>query len=202
MSTAIEKLVALNQSGAEKSATEAVEIKRTATFETIALACITVVLALGAGLAMKTGIGSPLLAITDAMRQLAAGNKTIEIPAHGRKDEVGAMAEAVEVFKQNVIEAERLSAAQEAARAERERRAAKIEALTQAFDQQVSNVLEIVSSACTEMDATAQTLSASAEQTSRQSGIVAAATEEASASVQTVASAAEQLSTSVTEIGR
>ncbi|WP_337998281.1 methyl-accepting chemotaxis protein [Oleispirillum naphthae] len=202
MSEAIETVVNASEKGASRSAQEAGEIRAAALLQTLVISGVAVLLAIGAGLTMKNGIGTPLMAMTEAMRRLADGDKSIEIPAHGRRDEVGAMSAAVEVFKQNAIEADRLAAEQEAARTVQIKRAAAIEALTRDFDARVSGVLEVVSGACTEMDATAQGLSASAEQTSRQAGAVAAATEQASASVQTVASAAEQLAASVTEIGR
>ncbi|MBN2751265.1 MAG: MCP four helix bundle domain-containing protein [Rhodospirillaceae bacterium] len=163
---------------------------------------IVLMLSVFAGVSLNKGIALPIVAMTDVMRRLAEGEKSVDVPAHGRRDEVGAMADAVEVFKQNAIEADRLAAEQEAARAAREKRAVAIETLTKDFDQKISGVLEIVTGACAEMDATAQGLSASAEQTNRQSTAVAAATEQASASVQTVASAAEELAESINEIGR
>ncbi len=171
----------------------------------ILAAVLALALALGGGLSVLIGrrmIAGPIVAMTDAMRRLAEGDKSIAIPAEDHEDEIGAMAGAVKVFKENAIRAERLAAEQETQRAERERRAAAIESLTHDFDARVSGVLAVVAQACAEMDATAQTLSSSAEQTSQQSGAVASASEQASASVQTVASAAEELSTSIAEIAR
>jgi methyl-accepting chemotaxis protein len=159
----------------------------------------------GAALSYLIGrrmIAAPIGEMTGVMRRLAAGERDVAIPAQDRADEIGEMAGAVEIFKENAIAAERLAAEQEAARAERQRRAEVIENLTHDFDFQVSNVLGIVADACAEMDATAQSLSASAQQTSHQSGAVAAASEQASASVQTVATAAEELSASIAEIAR
>ena len=196
------KLVDLNEKGAKQSAAEAVRVRREARIVIISLLGLVVVLSVFSGIAMHREIAVPITAMTDAMKRLAGGDKAVEIPAQGRKDEVGAMAAAVDVFKQNAIQAERLEAEKAAAQAARMKRAAAIEELTRTFDQKVSRVLEVVTGACTEMDATAQSLSASAEQTSRQSGAVAAASEQASANVQTVASAVEELSSSVAEIGR
>jgi methyl-accepting chemotaxis protein len=198
----MDKLVEQNEKGADASTAQADAVRGSAGMVVFGLLALVALLAVVGGLMLQRGIGGPVIAMTDAMRRLAGGDKTVDIPATGRSDEVGQMADAVEVFKQTAIEQDRLAAEQEAARAERERRAAAIEALTRNFDAKVSGVLEIVTAACTEMDATAQALSANAEQTSRQSAVVAAATEEASASVQTVASAAEELAASVNEIGR
>jgi methyl-accepting chemotaxis protein len=196
------KLAEINGKGAKDSADNAAATERFAMVAVGTVLAVVLALALLSGLALKSGIGNPVVAMTDAMRRLSEGDKTVDIPARGRKDEVGAMAEAVEVFKRNAIEAERLAAEQEAARAAQIKRATAIETLTRNFDQRVSQVLEIVSSACTEMDSTAQGLSSTAEQTNCQATAVAAATEEASASVQTVASAAEELAASIGEIGR
>ncbi len=202
MAEQVDRLVAINEKGADASKARIDEVVDEAFLIVGVLLVAVFALAVSFGLALGNGIATPIIAMTDAMRRLAGGDKTVEIPAHGRKDEVGAMADAVEVFKQNAIEAERLAAEQEAARAERERRAAAIESLTHDFDLKVSQVLGVVTGACTELDATAQSLSASAEQTTRQATVVAAATEQASASVQTVATAAEELSASIGEIGR
>jgi methyl-accepting chemotaxis protein len=199
---ALDKLVEVNEAGADKSGIQADQVRNRAKVIVFGLLALVIVLSVFAGRMMHNGIAVPIIAMTDAMRRLAEGDKTVEIPAHGRQDEVGAMADAVEVFKRNAIEAERLAAEQEASREAQMKRAAAIETLTTDFDRNVSGVLEMVSGACEEMNATAQTLSATAEQTTRQATAVAAATEQASTSVQTVASAAEELSASIGEIGR
>ncbi|SBV93509.1 Chemotaxis sensory transducer [uncultured Alphaproteobacteria bacterium] len=155
------------------------------------------------GLAIaRVGLVNPIAAIINVLKQLAGGNLSCEIAGTARKDEIGDIARAALVFRDNAREAETMRAEQEAERKKREERARAIESLTHEFDRKVSGMLEIVSSACSEMDATAQSLSANAEQTSRQSAVVASATEEASSSVQTVATAAEELSASISEIGR
>ncbi|HLO76192.1 MAG TPA: HAMP domain-containing methyl-accepting chemotaxis protein, partial [Magnetospirillum sp.] len=161
-----------------------------------------VVVAIAAGMALRNAIATPVTAMTAAMRRLADGDKATDIPARGRHDEIGAMAEAVQVFKDNAIRADRLAAEQEAERTAREARAKTIESLTRQFDQAVGGMLGVVSGAATEMEATAQAMSANADQTNRQAAVVAAATEQATAAVETVASAAEELSSSITEIGR
>ena len=124
MSKEFEDLGKLTVEAGKQSAAAAAEVERTARTITILILGVVVALAVGAALMLKSGIATPILAMTDAMRRLAGGDKTIEIPAQGRKDEVGAMSEAVEVFKQNAIEAERLATEQEAARAAQMQRAA------------------------------------------------------------------------------
>jgi methyl-accepting chemotaxis protein len=137
------------------------------------------------------------------MGVLAAGDLTAEVEGSGRGDEVGAMARAVQVFKDNGLEMRRLQAEQEEleAKAERERRAAML-ALADGFEASVKGVVEAVASAATEMQGAATAMSGTAEEASRQAMAVASASERASANVQTVATATEELSASVQEIGR
>ena len=163
------------------------------------LALITGVLS---ALLIGRSISTPIISMTAAMGRLAGGDKTVEIPAQGRKDEVGEMAEAVQVFKDNMIKAEMLAAEQEKERAAREERARRIETLTKNFDTAVAQVLSQVGAATSQMLTTATSMSATAEETNRQSTVVAAAAEQASSNVQTVASAAEELSSSIEEINR
>jgi len=147
-----------------------------------------------------TGISRPIRQITEVMKELAGGNKQIDIPGQDRLDEIGDMSKAVLVFKENMIKAEKLAAEEAEAVKRREQRAAKINELTAGFDQDMSVILKTLASAATEMETTATGMSSTAEETSRQSGIVAAAAEQASTNVQTVASATEQLSASIAEI--
>ena len=145
----------------------------------------------------------PLNRLATRMHAIAGGNLAGDIPGLGRRDEVGAMASAVEVFKQNSAEKVRLEAEQERAKAaaELERQQART-SLADRFEASVKRVVVSVSTAASAMDRSAGTLSATAETASRQTAAVAAASEEASTNVQTVASAAEELSASVGEIAR
>jgi methyl-accepting chemotaxis protein len=149
------------------------------------------------------GIAGPIAKMTRAMGELAGGNNDIEVPGVGRGDEVGDMASAVQVFKENAIEMERLRIEREEQdrRAEEEKRQS-MAALADRFERQVKEVVDGVGSAATEMQATAQQMSATAEETSRQSANVASASDQATANVQTVAATAEELSASIAEIGR
>jgi methyl-accepting chemotaxis protein len=148
------------------------------------------------------GITRPVNAMTGAMARLANKDWSVEVPAQGRKDEIGEMAKAVMVFKNNGIESERLAAEQEKEQLIKEQRAQAIVKMTDEFSASVGAVVQAVASAATQMQQSAQSLSATAEETNRQSTAVAAASEEASTNVQTVASAAEELSASIGEISR
>jgi methyl-accepting chemotaxis protein len=155
------------------------------------------------GFLMARSIVRPVGAMTDAMTRLAGGDVGVEIPARANTDEIGEMAKAVQVFKDNMVESEHLRAEQtEQKRQAEERQRQAMLALADSFEDSVGDVLRMVSSAATELQATAQSMSAVAEETERQSTAVAAASEQASTNVQTVASAAEELSSSIAEISR
>jgi methyl-accepting chemotaxis protein len=144
----------------------------------------------------------PIRQMTDAMAKLASHDLTTAIGGLDRKDEIGAMAKAVQVFKGNMIEADRLAEAQKAEQLAKEERAKKVNILTTDFDASIGGVVQSVSSQATQMESSAQSLSATAEEATKQSTAVAAASEQAAANVQTVASAAEELTSSISEIGR
>ncbi|MDP2700074.1 methyl-accepting chemotaxis protein [Thalassospira sp.] len=178
-----------------------VDIQNAVTTATI-LGVVAVILGVASAWLIGTGISRPIRSITDAMNVLAGGDKTILIPGQDHKDEIGDMAKAVLVFKENMIRAEQLATQEAVAQKQREERAKLIEKLTNDFDADVSMVLKTVASAATEMQATATSMTATAEETSRQSTVVAAAAEQASNNVQTVASASEQLTASIAEISQ
>jgi len=148
------------------------------------------------------GITQPIAGMTQDMAALAGGDKSIEIEGAHRGDEIGAMAQAVEVFKENMIKADQLAAEQATENEAKEKRRVAMEELAATFESSVSSVLGEVGQASNSMKTTAEGMAATAEETSRQSTAVAAAAEEASTNVQTVASAAEELSSSISEISR
>ena len=148
-------------------------------------------------------ISRPVAGMTQAMTALAGGDKTVAIPGTERRDELGAMAQAVQVFKKNMIEADQLRADQEEAgqRAQVEKREA-MRKLVDNFDRAVGNVVHSVSTAAAELQTAAGTLTKTADQTQEMSGAVAAASEQASANVQSVATATEEMTATVQEIAR
>jgi methyl-accepting chemotaxis protein len=148
-------------------------------------------------------VARPIRAMTGAMGELAAGDLEVVIPGAGRQDEVGAMAQAVQIFKDNAIEKQRMEAeeAEREKRAEEEKRRMTAK-LADDFQQAIGEIVESVASAAAEMRASAESLNSTAEGTMGRASAVAAAAEQASANVQTVAAAAEELSSSVNEIAR
>lgn len=149
------------------------------------------------------GVANPLVRMTAVMKTLAAGNLDADVPERDRKDEVGDMASAVEVFKRNAVEVKRLEEEQEAskARAEEEKKRAMAE-LAGAFEESVGSIVESVSASSREMQDSAQSMATVAENANTQSTAVATASEEATANVQAVSAATEELSASINEISR
>ncbi|TCS62495.1 HAMP domain-containing methyl-accepting chemotaxis protein [Varunaivibrio sulfuroxidans] len=152
---------------------------------------------------LGNGIANPVVGMTGAMRRLADGDLETEIPAQGRGDEIGQMAQTVQVFKDNAIRVKQMEAEQKEAekRAEEEKRR-MMHAMADDFESSVGGIVQTVSSASTELQSSAQSMATVSEQTSSQATTVAAASEEAATNVQTVASAAEELSSSISEISR
>jgi methyl-accepting chemotaxis protein len=148
------------------------------------------------------GIARPISASVANLTELSQGNKNVDIYGVDRKDEIGEIAGTMQVFKENLIEGDRLRAEQEATklRNEGERRQSMLD-LAARFESSVGSVVEGVQSAASELQSTAKSMTATAEETSRQSTAVASASEETTQNVQTVASATEELTASIQEIG-
>ena len=169
----------------------------------IAIAAIAI-LVLSAGILIGRSVGRPLTAMTAAMSELANGNFAIVLPGLGRSDEIGNIARAIEAFK---VKAEQKARDEATAKLREdqiaaEQRRADMHRLADQFETAVCEIVETISSASTELEASASTLRVTAEQAQEQTGIVAGASEEASTNVQSVASATEELSSSVNEISR
>jgi methyl-accepting chemotaxis protein len=149
------------------------------------------------------GMSRPLAAITAVMNRLSSGDTSVTIPGGDRKDELGTMAQAVDVFRRTMIETRDLREAQETAKhaAEREKKVLQRQ-MADRFEADVRGVVAAVAQATEEMQRVAGEITASVTGTSQRAAAAAAASEEASASVSTVASATEELASSVAEIGR
>ncbi len=164
---------------------------------------LTVALSVLGAFGMVFMVARPIQRITGEMGVLAKGDTSVEISGVGRLDEVGQMAQAVQVFKTNAIEVERLKAEQEAAeRRNAEQRKADMIKLANDFESAVGQIIGTVSSASGQLEASATTLTGTAERSQQLATTVAAASEEASTNVQSVASATEEMASSVGEISR
>jgi methyl-accepting chemotaxis protein len=161
------------------------------------------VIALLMGILMTRGISGPIARMSNAMVKLAHGDTAVDVPGLGRKDEVGEMADAVQVFKNNLIETNRLRADQEAQkeRAAVERRQAMMD-LAAKFEADAGEIVDSVTTQATKLQGTAQSMVQASETTSRQSTVVAAASEQTTQNVNAVASATTELSSSIGEISR
>jgi methyl-accepting chemotaxis protein len=149
-------------------------------------------------------IARPACALSKAMHELAEGNFDVVLPGLGRGDEIGAVADAVEQFK---VKAQQRAAAEAEQQLEREHAAAEqrkadMHKLANDFERAVGEIIETVSSASTELEAAASTLTTTADHAQHQTNAVAVASEQASSNVQSVASATEEMSSSTAEIGR
>ncbi|QHO75051.1 methyl-accepting chemotaxis protein [Bradyrhizobium sp. CCBAU 051011] len=172
----------------------------------------TVLISAGAGLLLSlvggmwigiSGMSRPIVRLKAAMEILARNDFSTDVPGMHRRDEIGEMARSVEVFKVNGLEVERLKAEQQAIEKQTAaQRKAEMMKLAAGFEAAVGEIVETVSSASTELEASASTLTATAERAQQVTTMVAAASEEASTNVQSVASATEELSSSVNEISR
>jgi len=198
----LEKLTELNDKGAKEADHRADEIYDSARWMTIAAIALTALFAAIFGFVLSRMVATPVVGMTDAMSKLAQHDMSVEIPAAGQTDEIGRMAAAVQVFKDNMIEADRLATEQRAEQVKKEQRQIAIDGYIKGFDSMVTGALGTMASAATELQTTATSMTATAEETSRQATAVAAASEQASTNVQTVATAAEELSASISEIGR
>jgi len=174
----------------------------TTTLVTIGLIGAALGLALGLLIA-RAGVASPLRRIVTVLKRLSTGDLETEVTETGRKDEIGDLAAAALVFRDNLArtkEMEEKAAAEEAARAERER--AQMMAMADRFEDRVGAIVDTVSGAATELQATSQQLAAAVEETDSQSAAVVAAAEQSNTEVQSMASATEELSAAIDELTR
>ena len=168
--------IAVNQKALDHAAQEAEALASDTSTLLIEASVLGLIVAIGLlGWIVLYAIARPISAMTGAMDRLANGDLSVTVTGTERKDEVGALARSLQVFKDNAIEARR-------------------------FETNVSTLTQGLSAAATEMEATAQSMTQVASQTTRQSVTVSSAAQQTSANVQTVAAATEELSISIREI--
>jgi len=176
--------------------------QRSTTIEYIVLLSGLFVVALGIASAifLRSAIAKPLVALHDRMVSLAKGDTKSDVPFVSRRDEVGKMAEAVEIFRNSLIEAEQLRDQQQAGQKSQVERANRVQTSIANFEKIVAQALGDVASYIYELESTSTSMAETAKETSRRSNLVATASEQATENVQTVSSAAEELSASIAEI--
>ena len=204
--TAIDDVIALSAIASQEAAKLA-ESARHSSLNTLLVNAVLMVfsslLAAGALWIVINRIVRSIGQMTGVMSEIADGNTSVAVPCVSRRDEMGAMARALLIFKENAqrvvsMQAER-GALERAARAEK---TAAMNRLADDFEAKIGEIVETVSSASTELEASARTLTATADRSQRLTAKVVAASGQASANVQSVASATEELTSSVTEISR
>ncbi|MBR0990736.1 MCP four helix bundle domain-containing protein [Bradyrhizobium japonicum] len=196
-------VLAFNVDAGKKEADKGAEIFRSARMWILGALAVAAGLCALMGYLIIASVSRPIVAMTDIMRRLAGGDRAVAIDGVDRKDEIGKMAGAVLVFKESAIETERLREAQaEGEKSAAEQRKRDMRNLADAFESAVGEIVETVSTASTELEASASTLTRTAERSQTLTTMVASASEEASTNVQSVASASEELASSITEISR
>jgi methyl-accepting chemotaxis protein len=195
-----ERLLAL----AKAKAAEALEAAdRTAWMTILLLSLATAAGAIVFLITVQRSISQPLTAVVDALTALAAGNTAVAVQGLQRGDEIGSVAGATERLKAKMIEADRLRAEQAETEQHRSlQRRTDMHKLADSFELAVGEIVDTVSSASNELEASAKTLTATAERAQAKTGMVAAASEQASTNVQSVASATEEMASTIAEISR
>ena len=200
--TILMKDIELNNAGAEREIKAAAETYSSALFALALVVGVAFIVGASANFYMVRDVSTGIASIVRPMQSLGAGDLTAEVPYRGAKTEMGQMADALQIFKEALIAkrtADEAAAKDAEAKIERGRR---VDSITREFEQIVGEIVNNVSSASTQLEASAGTLSNTAKRSLELSTTVASASEEASTNVQSVASATEELSSSVNEISR
>jgi methyl-accepting chemotaxis protein len=198
----LEKGINLNNTGADTATRQAAEGYNSAFWLVLSIVAACVICGVGIGIYLVRDLSSGIAAVVKPMQALGSGDLSAEVTRRGEKTEIGAMADALQVFKEALIAkkaADEAAALDAEAKIERGRR---VDGITRNFEAMIGEIVDTVSSASTELEASAGTLTTTAERAQGLATTVAAASEEASTNVQSVASATEEMSSSVTEISR
>ncbi|MCG5241679.1 methyl-accepting chemotaxis protein [Azospirillum doebereinerae] len=199
----LRRMIDQTNQGMTESSRQATEAFHESRFWSILAAALGIATSFGVAILMvRRTVSAPIQRLTNGMRDLAGGALDIAVTDQDRRDEVGGMAKALQVFKDNALERVRLEAAQAEERLAKERRTAAVETMVREFDRAVGSMLGGVASASTQLSGTAETMSRLAEQTNHRASASAGASEQTSASVQTVAAATEEMAASIQEISR
>jgi methyl-accepting chemotaxis protein len=195
----------VKQTNDQNAATEIAATGRVSTFTLVLWGVSAAVfLVIGAGIfGVAFGVIRPIAEMTDVMKGLAGGDLNVSVPALSRGDEVGAMARAVQVFKDNALRVQSMEQEQAGLKlkAEGDRKAA-MQQMADGFDSAIGKIIQTVSTASSELESSAGQLTKTAEVTQVLSATVASASEQSSANAQSAAAAAEEMASSVSEISR
>jgi methyl-accepting chemotaxis protein len=198
----LQKDIELNNQGADQSTKQAAESYGFVFAVLLGIIAASVLIAVAAAYYLVRDVSRGIASIIKPMQELGNGDLSAEVPHRGEKTEMGSMADALQIFKEALIAKK---AADEAAAREAEvkiERGRRVDLITRNFETVIGEIVDTVSSASSELEASADTLSGTAKRGQELATVVAAASEEASTNVSSVASATEELSSSITEISR
>ena len=200
--TYLEKSINFNNAGADTATRQAAQGYATAFWTVLGIILAVVIAGFAVGFYLVRDLSHGIAAIVTPMQSLGRGDLAAEVTRRGENNEIGVMADALQVFKEALIAKK---AADDAAARDAEakiERARRVDGITSNFEAVVGEIVETVASAATELEASASSLTSTADRAQQLATVVAAASEEASTNVQSVASATEELSSSVHEISR
>jgi len=198
----LKKDIDLNNAGADKAGQDAAAHYTFAFAMLAAILGVAVIVGIGVSYFVIRDVSAGIRSIIEPMQALGEGDLSAQVPHRGDKTEMGAMADSLQVFKEALIAkkaADEAAALDAEAKIERGRR---VDGITREFESMIGEIVETVSSASTQLESSAGTLTATAERSRELTTVVAAASEEASTNVQSVASATEEMASSVNEISR
>jgi methyl-accepting chemotaxis protein len=198
----LEKDINLNNAGADTATRQAAEGYNFSFWLVLSIVAAVILCGVGVGMYLVRDLSSGIASIVKPMQALGSGDLSAAVTRRGEKTEIGAMADALQVFKDALIAKK---AADEAAARDAEAKIARgrrVDSITRDFEAMIGEIVETVSSASTELEASAGTLTSTAERAQELATTVSAASEEASTNVQSVASATEEMASSVNEISR
>ncbi|MDB5567290.1 MAG: Methyl-accepting chemotaxis protein [Tardiphaga sp.] len=198
----LQQNIDLNNKGADAAAANAAGSYGAAMKIVLVSLLLAMIVGIGAAILLVRDVSTGIRSIVMPMQALGAGDLTATVPHQGDKTEIGTMADSLQVFKQALIDKKAADEAASIDADEKIRRGERVNSITRDFESMIGEIVETVSSASTELEASAGTLTATAERSQQLTTMVAAASEEASTNVQSVASATEQMASSVNEISR
>jgi methyl-accepting chemotaxis protein len=198
----LKQAVEFNSKGADDAVAAAATTYGSAFFQVLTILGVTIVVGAGVGLLVVRDMSQGITSIITPMQDFTRGNLNTEVPHRGENTEIGMMADALQVFKQALIDKRDADAAAAREAADKIARGQRIDDATRRFEITIGKIVETVSSASAELEVSAGSLSTTVGQAQQRTSTVAAASEQASSNVQSVASATEQMSSSINEISR
>jgi len=198
----LKKDIELNNRGADKASEDAAASYSSALWLVIAILAVTVVAGVALSAAMVRDVTAGIASIVQPMQALGEGDLSAGVPHRGEKTEIGAMADVLQVFKQALIAkkaADVAAAADAEAKIERGRR---VDSITREFEAVIGEIVNTVSSASSQLESSAGSLTSTADRSKQLATAVASASEEATTNVRSVASSTEEMASSITEISR